>query len=274
MKSKLLLLVALFFTAFSINAQITSVAIVGTAVGGWPGEAGNPGPLDVHQMTSSGTDTWTITLPIGVGSCKFRGNNQWWSGATPGEWAGPFPTGVGVGAGDIAVTAAGNYTVTLNSATGEYNFVAGAPLPIVKIIGAAVTPSSGLEMVLQSGSVYSVTSDLLVGGAQFDIDGVIAGDLAFPTGTLSGINSIPVTPASKYKVTLDISNGNYTFTAISAVIKITIVGSATPIGWPDYAGATPELNEIEDTQKMINTDNLNENYYFGELPSTNVTQAL
>ena len=53
MKRNLLLLIAVFLTSFGMNAQITSVAIVGEAVGGWPGDPGNPGPTDVHQMTST-----------------------------------------------------------------------------------------------------------------------------------------------------------------------------------------------------------------------------
>ncbi|MGK4569086.1 hypothetical protein [Flavobacterium sp. 3HN19-14] len=43
MKTKLLLFFLMIF-AFA-NAQVNSVAVVGEAAGGWPGEAGNPDRL-------------------------------------------------------------------------------------------------------------------------------------------------------------------------------------------------------------------------------------
>ncbi len=265
MKSKLLLLVAVFLTAFSINAQITSVAIVGPAVGGWPGSPGNPESMDVNQMVATGADTWTITLPIGVGPCKMRANNAW--SVPGGEFAGLFPiqdAATATGSGDIMVTAAGNYTVTLNSATGAYTFVAGAPLPVIRIVGSAVTPAAGLDLPLKSGDLYGITTDLLVGGLKFSSDGVLNGGAGFPTGNAANpAISVAVPTAGQYKITYNNGTGDYNFEFVSPLLDIALIGGGTPIGWPDY---TP--TSLEDTQKMVNQNDANENYYLAEIPLT------
>jgi hypothetical protein len=124
--------------AFSGNSQVTSVALVGEAVGGWPGDPGNPGPTDVHQMTSSDGENWTLvdvalTDAAVNGGVKFRANNAWtinWGSAS-------FPSGTGTQNGANILPIAGVYTVTFNSTTGVYNFAGGAPIPVVNIVGAA-----------------------------------------------------------------------------------------------------------------------------------------
>ena len=77
MKTKLLLFFATIIMSFGMNAQINSVAIVGTAVGGWPGSPGNPGPADLHQLTQIDANNWKIeNLVVAAGPCKLRANNS------------------------------------------------------------------------------------------------------------------------------------------------------------------------------------------------------
>ncbi len=230
MKTKLLLFFAILLTAFNVNAQITSVAVVGTAVGGWPGETGNPGPIDVHQMTQIDADNWIIeNLTIAVGPCKIRANNSW-SGAGF-EWAGAFPTAVGTSSGDTNVPIAGVYTVTLNTATGVYNFDSGAPLPVVKLFGSAVTDGQVIMSPLDA-ETYSVSNiTLLDGVAQFDLDGNVYGGDTFPTGTFSDNTLfIPVVAGVYTSVTVNLTSGEYSFVAapIYPVISVTGIGVG---GW-------------------------------------------
>jgi hypothetical protein len=100
-----------------------TIAIVGDGVGGWPGSPGNPGPLDVHQMTTTDGVTYTITgLVCIVGPAKFRADNAW-----DVNWgAVDFPAGTGTQGGDnISIATAGTYNVTLDRVSGAYTFTDG-----------------------------------------------------------------------------------------------------------------------------------------------------
>jgi hypothetical protein len=250
MKTKLLLLLTICLMSFGMNAQINSVALVGAAVGGWPGEPGNPGPIDINQLTQLDADNWEIqNVTIAAGPCKLRANNSW-SGAGF-EWAGAFPTAVGTSSGDIIVPIAGLYTVTLNTTTGVYNFVAGTPLPIVKLIGTSVADINGLELAPFAADTFRATNvTLLDGTGQFDIDGSIFGELTFPTGTLTGAtDNIPVVAGVYSAVTINISTGEYTFDLAPLIPPVSIVGDAVG-GWPGSAGNPGPL----DTNQLTSTD--------------------
>jgi starch-binding outer membrane protein SusE/F len=231
MKTKLLLLFAVVMTSFSVNAQVNSVAIVGTAVGGWPGEVGNPGPIDVNQLAPDGPNKWKITINIAAGPCKLRANNAW-SGAGF-EWAGAFPTAVGTSSGDIIVPVAGEYTVTLDTTTNVYLFTGSTPIPTVKLVGSAVTGGSA-TMSPTSATGYSLPlTTFLSGTAQFEIDGVLAGGDAFPAGTLQSAATplINVVGAAYSSVTLDLGTGAYNFTAAPLYAQVTLIGEAFIGGW-------------------------------------------
>jgi len=104
--------------AYSFS-EIT-LAIVGDGVGGWPGEAGNPGPIDVHQLsTIDGVNYTKNNLVTFNGGAKFRPNNTW-----SGDWGGDtFPIGL-VKTGSNIPTTAGTYNLTVNRVTGLYTFTA------------------------------------------------------------------------------------------------------------------------------------------------------
>lgn len=231
MTKKLLLLFAVLFTAFTIHAQVNTVALVGEAAGGWPSEPGNPGPIDIHQMSSSDGVNWTlngvvITTAIsgGNGGVKFRANNDWainWGASN-------FPTGTGTQNGANILTIAGTYDVTFNSNTGEYNF-SGTSItyPVISLVGdAAAGWTTDIPMTTTDGIIYKLDSYTFISGhVKFRQDNgwtVNWGSNTFPTGT--GIQDgadIPVTPGT-YNVTLNINTGDYTF----LYPTISLIGSA------------------------------------------------
>ena len=257
MKTKLLLLLTICLMSFGMNAQINSVALVGAAVGGWPP---NPQPIDYvdqNQLTQVDADNWIIeNVTIAVGPCKLRANNAW-SGAGF-EWAGAFPTAIGTSSGDIIIPAgqAGLYTVTLNTSTGEYNFVQGPPLPTVKLIGTSVADVNGLTLSPSAPDTYSATNvTLLDGTGQFDIDGTIFGETTFPTGTLTGAqDNIPVVAGVYSSVTINISSGEYSFVLAPLTPPVSIVGEGAG-GWPAGTPGEIDANQMATTDGVIYTLN-------------------
>ncbi len=140
-----------------------------------------------------------------------------------------------MGGGDIPVTA-GEYKITFNTTTGEYNF--GSPgYATIGIIGDA-TPGgwdADTDMTNPSGDGinWELTVELTDGAAKFRADddwAVNWGGDEFPMGiaTMDG-GDIPVT-AGTYKVTFNTETGEYNFGS-PGYATIGIIGSATPSGW-------------------------------------------
>ena len=98
---------------------IITYSIVGTGVGGWPGDPGNPGPIDTHQLTTvDGVNYTKAGLVVIGGGVKFRINNAW----AGGDWGGTtFPAGT-KSPGDNIPSVAGTYNLTVNVLTGTYDF--------------------------------------------------------------------------------------------------------------------------------------------------------
>ncbi len=282
MKQKLLLMM-LFFGMLVSQAQVTSVAIVGEAAGGWPGAPGNPGPEDVNQMTTTDGENWTLnglTLNTSVsgGGIKFRANNAWdlnWGTDS-------FPNGIGTQGGANIICYAGTYDVTFSSTTGAYSFVGGTAPPIVKLIGAAVDNPLGLTMSTNNGTLYTLTNiSLITGNAQFEIDGVIVGEDTFPTGTLTGVaNNIPVIGASYASVSVNIITGEYSFifTPINPNSDITISGTAiggsgNNVTMITNDGVSYVYNNLSTTQGelLFNITSVSESYGNQNFPSGTAT---
>ena len=253
MKTKLFLFFAACLMSFGMSAQVTSVALVGDAVGGWPGSTGNPGPIDINQLTQVDAENWIIeNITIAVGPCKLRANNAWTGAGF--EWAGAFPTAAGTFAGDIAVPIAGVYTVTLNTTTGVYNFDSGAPLSIVKLVGACTGTVDGLVMAPSALDIFTATNVTLLDGAgQISIDGELFGEIAFPTGILAGnSDNIPVVAGVYSSVTFNIASSEYTFELAPIYPSIAIVGSGAG-GWPVDPQIDANVLETEDGETYKGT---------------------
>jgi starch-binding outer membrane protein SusE/F len=274
MKSKLLLLVALFFTVFSSNAQINSVAVVGAGVGGWP--TGAAGEVDAHQLTrvTPTGDDWIIENLVVTGpGIKIRANNAWTDAAGGGgNWGRPvsgsqWPTATadeGGGSGDINTgVVPGTYTLTFNTTTKVYNFGGGAPIPVVKLVGSAVANPAGETMTFLGSDIYELTLNLAVGNVKFNIDGSVVGGMTFPNGlATSPTESTPIATAKSYKVTYNNGTSEYTFVDGFVPHSVAIVGAGTTAGWP--TGASGEVDALV----LKNVDNLNLNYRISELVLT------
>ncbi|GEP50578.1 hypothetical protein FNO01nite_12500 [Flavobacterium noncentrifugens] len=213
----------------------TSIAIVGADVGGWP-DAANPVP-DTHVMTTTDGIHWTLDaieiIPVAVdGGLKFRADNAW----TLNWGSDAFPTGIAVLNGPNIHGVGAIYSVTFNSVTGEFHFE-GPPVPVVKIIGAAVESADGIAMTTSDAVNYTASNvTLLTGGAQFNIavdaENVSYGGTTFPEGeaTDEGV-TIPVVAGTYTTVTYNINDGVYVFTAAPVYPSIALVGSGAG-GWP------------------------------------------
>jgi len=239
MKTKLLLLLAVVMTAFSVNAQVSLIGV--GATGSWSTD---------FDLTSTDGNIWTATAyTMPGGEFKFRLNHDWataWGNST-------FPNGTGdttAGAPNI-LAIAGTYDITFNQTTGEYSFSGGAPLPIVKLVGTAVT---GGTITMSPTSPITFTLPLttfLDGNAQFEIDGELAGGTGFPTGTfVDATQFIPVTAGSYTSVTVNIETGDYAFTAAPLYATITLTGSA--IVGADWGVDTADFGHTDADNYFLN----------------------
>lgn len=254
MKTKLLLFIAIFLTAFSINAQNpTVVSIIGEAVGGW----GDANDID---MTSTDGENWTYSGLICAsaapdGGIKFRADHAW-----AVNWGNPaFPSGVGTQNGSNILCIAGTYDVTFNSTTGEYNFSGGSPIPTVKIIGTAVTSGEATmtTLDLETFTVSNIT--LLDGMAQFSVDNAIYGGNTFPTGSIvDDTLMIPVVAGTYTSVSVNLTSGEYSFVAAPVYPVISIIGSAVG-GWGSDAVDMTTTDGVTYTYNALPVDGISPN---------------
>jgi hypothetical protein len=255
------ILYLLFILAFSVigNAQINSMAIVGEAASGWPGSPTDPGPIDVHQMTSSDGENWflteiELTNSVSGGGIKFRANNEW----TLNWGAADFPSGTALQNGPNIPCVAGTYNVSFNSTTGVYSFNSVDPTTsIVKLVGSAVNSLSGILLTTNDGISYGVNNiDLTNGNTQFEVNGSLFGSAAFPSGIVTGsTQQIPVVAGNYSSITLNLTTGEYNFVLVPVFPLISLTGTAV--------GGTGDGFDFD----MTTTDGIN--YFYTNLGTIN-----
>ena len=111
---------------FNINTgeysfSAPDIGIIGTSLSGWTD--------DIDMQTTDGIIYTLTDYAFAAGEVKFRQDNDWTI-----NWGNyDFPTGYGYQDGPNIPVPAGDYTVTFNRTTGEYNFVAtSCPEPGIK----------------------------------------------------------------------------------------------------------------------------------------------
>lgn len=236
MKSRLLTILSFMVMTFITNAQISSVAIIGS---GTPGGWGTETPMTLLDET---LQLYGITINLTKDEVKFRANNAWdinWG-------ARDFPIGEGVQGGpNIPIAVAGEYDVLFSALTGEYFFYYESP---IGIIGDA-TPTGWDEDInlfpsATDTNAYFITLPLVQGKAKFrqnDAWAINWGAADFPAGV--GVQNgadIPIPSAGKYEITFNKSTGAYKFTELVDFKSIGIIGSATPLGWDQETALTKD----------------------------------
>ena len=218
--------------SFELVVGYDSISIIGSATpGGWD--------EDTHlQRDGNNPDLWRGIVDLIEGELKFRAENDWavnWGGDT-------FPTGVAVLNGsNIVVDAAGEYIVTFNSSTLEYNFLVVEEFDVVSIIGDATPGGWGedtdMEQDPNDKTSWSLRAVLIDGEMKFRANNDWAvnwGSGDFPQGiaTQDGPN-IPV-EAGEYFIYFNSTTGAYFFDLIEEYNTVSIVGRSGPFGeWPE-----------------------------------------
>lgn len=242
MKSRLLILLSALCMTFVINAQVTSVGLIGSATpGGW--DADTP-------MVSVTDSTWTLDVTLKAGEAKFRANGAW----TINWGASDFPSGIGKQDGPNIPVFAGDYTVTFNSTSGVYSFAVKSD---VGIIGSA-TPGgwdNDTNMYIADSVNYFTVVNLKQGEAKFRKDDawvVNWGDTAFPEGiaTQDGPN-IPIAVAGKYRVDFNKATGAYKFAEVVDFTGIAVIGSATAGGWDNETPLTKDSGNPDNWKGVV-----------------------
>lgn len=243
MKTKLFyLFIAVFLFSFSVKSQTYPViTLIGSGNGGWTDTAETP------LLTDDGITYTLVDKVLTDGEVKFR-EGKCWGGNCPGTVTNPYgwgptdaqfaidggwPSGtnaVPLDAGKNIQCKAGVWTITFNRINGTWSFVAGTPLPVIKLVGSAVSTPGGAVLTSDlSGTQFSAKKVTLVPGTcQFSIDGVLAGGLTFPTGdALSPTDAMTIaTTGIDYDVTFDYTLYKYVF-AVATFPVIDIIGNGT-----------------------------------------------
>ncbi len=229
MKKRLLLLSLLMYLSMGLQAQITTVGLIGEATpGGWGADT---------NLVQDPVDSaiWTLTIVLNTGEAKFRANDDWII-----DWGSEdFPEGTGVQGGPNIPVDSGEYNIRFNSESGDYIFARTAEFTSVGLIGSAGPfgwdADTNMVQDTLDPDLWHLEIDLTSGLVKFRADDAWVynwgnDDLDFPTGVgYQDGDDIPVF-AGRYHITLDAKYGDYNFAVQS---PIGIIGSATPGGWDE-----------------------------------------
>ena len=237
--------------AYYFSAQ-SPIGVIGSALPfGWD--------MDVNMAPDTANpDGFILRIDLVPGEAKFRKDDDWavnWGGAD-------FPSGVGTQDGpNIPIANAGEYVITFDTATAEYNFNQIVAYETVGLIGDA-TPggwdsATPLAVDPNNSNQWNGSITLGDGGVQFSGNNgeVVWGSDMFPDGeaVMEG-DTIPVT-AGKYLVSFNTESGVYSFQSIQIYGSMGIIGDATPGGWDsDTDMARSETDSSVWTLRIVLTD--------------------
>lgn len=203
--------------SFTEIVEYSTVGIIGDATpGGWAEDTD-------FEKDAENVHLWTARLELLDGEAKFRAEDDW-----PINWgSGDFPVGVGVLDGANIPITAGEYIISFNSLTGEYNFKAVVEYGTVGLIGKS-GPNGDWEndvpmekdaddfnlWTLESVTLTTQNPDVTDEGVKFRAENDWAvnwGDVTWPSGigTAGGPNIATV--EGTYGVTFNSSTGEYLF---------------------------------------------------------------
>lgn len=213
---------------FSQDFSYATVGLIGSATpDGWDKDT-------TMSLAPGSTEDWRLQITLIDGEAKFRADNDWVD-----NWGSlDFPMGTGVAGGDNIPVTAGEYFVTFNTASGDYNFAEVIEFATVGIIGSA-TPDAwdsdqDMEKDTDNPHLWKLRLDLVAGEAKFRADDDWAinwGAGVFPEGTATqdGAN-IPVPSDGDYLVTFNSITGDFTFAEVFEYGTVGIIGKSGPQG--------------------------------------------
>lgn len=215
----------------------SDIGIIGSATPfGWDSD------VNLYQDTAD-ANLYTVSLELSGGEAKFRQDDDWavnW-GATD------FPSGIGQQNGpNIPIAVGGDYNISFNKSTGEYNFVL-TSFATVGLIGDATAGGWSIPTAMASGSSpgsWTVSTVLVDGGVLFTADNGVAtwGGTDFPSGTATLNGDTIDVPAGRYLVNFNTSTLAYEFLPVIYYQTVGIIGDATPGGWDNDTDM--ELNPL------------------------------
>ena len=229
------------------------IGIIGDATpGGWDDDT------DMYKMQDN-EHGFFIEVFLTQGSAKFRKDDDWavnWGSAD-------FPSGIGVQDGaNIPIDQAGEYRITLDTLTGEYNFTEIITFEFISLIGSATPGGWDSDTDLtQNGAdpdLWRANIELTDGVAKFRANhdwAINWGALDFPSGV--GVQDGPDIPvvAGLYQVDFNTATGEYSFLPITYYATIGIIGDATPGGWVDDTDMEVDPTDpAKWTVRMVFTD--------------------
>lgn len=210
--------------SFTEVGNYGSIGIIGDATpGGWDVDT------DMEQDANDPT-IWRLAIELTDGEAKFRADDDW-----PINWGGPdFPIGVGTQGGANIPVEAGEYNVTFNTLTGEYNFEVFVVYDQISLVGESgptgawpepddmgaqdtyLTVDANDDQLWTAGSVTLTEADPDIGsnGVKFraNTDWTVNwGSADFPggVGTQDGANILCL--AGTYNVSFNSETGEYLF---------------------------------------------------------------
>ncbi len=227
MNKRLLFVLLGIVCAWGIQAQYTSVGIIGEATpnNNWDNEVFMTQDADSAHL-------WTLDVTLSTSIMKFRADTSW--AVNWGDVA--FPYGTGTQGGANINTVAGDYHIEFNSNTGVYYFE--NLNSNVGIIGTATAFGWDRDVNMipdTSGDTnkFFLKTYLSEGEVKFRAND--AWDLAWgsdmwPSGTADatgGSPNMPCPQASPYLITFDTSTLEYNFERMAAYDYISLIGEGT-----------------------------------------------
>ncbi len=199
-----------------------SIGIIGTVL-----DVGFDGPDVDMERSPADSSMWTLRIELLDGEAKFRANDAW-----DVNWgAGDFPSGVGIQNGPNIPVTAGDYQITFNSITGDYNFQAIVEFDAISLVGKSgpfgdwpgddASRDLFLEVDPDDPQSWSTTNVTLTDHTGADDEGVKfradtswtvnwgAADFPAGIGTQDGPNIVTV--AGTYNVSFNSASGEYLF---------------------------------------------------------------
>ncbi|MBK9688833.1 MAG: SusF/SusE family outer membrane protein [Saprospiraceae bacterium] len=263
---------------FSIIRPYSAVGIIGDATpGGWDTDT---------DMIKDETDPtiWRLRIELVDGEAKFRADNDW-----AVNWgSGDFPSGIAEQDGANIPVPAGDYKITFNTLTGEYNFEAVVEFDKISLVGKSgpfgewpgTDDSKDTYLTKDPNDANHWTNESVTvsshGGAsddgvKFRAEAAWAtnwGSADFPTGVGTQDGPNIVTVGGTYKIDFKSDTGEYGFaepnstynllddSAIAIFPNPTASRINVDIKNSDLKGAT-SVNVYDRTGKMVFTQQFN-----------------